>query len=68
MNNPTLPETGFVRLPAVMAVFPISKSSLYAGIKNVIISVPHPLTSCKRIKAPSKYFSIQCEVPYLSVF
>jgi len=30
----TLPETGFIRLPAVLAVFSISKSSWYEGIKK----------------------------------
>jgi predicted DNA-binding transcriptional regulator AlpA len=35
MNNYNhLPETGFVRLPVVLSVIPISKSSLYAGIKE----------------------------------
>lgn len=30
----TLPETGFVRLPVVLSVFPISKSALYDGIRK----------------------------------
>lgn len=29
-----LPETGFVRLPAVLAVFPVSKSAWWDGIKK----------------------------------
>jgi prophage regulatory protein len=29
-----LPETGLVRLPAVLAVFPVSKSSWWAGVKS----------------------------------
>ncbi len=28
-----LPETGFLRLPQVLKVFPISKSSWWAGVK-----------------------------------
>lgn len=30
----TLPETGFIRLPAVLAVIPISKSSWWNGIRE----------------------------------
>lgn len=33
MQSPTLPDTGFVRLPQVLAVIPVSKSSWYAGIQ-----------------------------------
>lgn len=33
MNDP-LPPTGFVRLPAVLNVFPVSKSTWWAGIKT----------------------------------
>ena len=29
----TLPATGFVRLPTILAVFPISESGWWAGIK-----------------------------------
>lgn len=31
-----LPQTGFVRLPVVLAVFPISRSAWWAGIKRGI--------------------------------
>lgn len=35
MNTPaTLPETGFVRLPAVLAVFPVSRASWWNGVKS----------------------------------
>lgn len=34
INRNTLPETGFVRLPVVLAVFPVSKSTWWAGIKE----------------------------------
>ena len=33
INPLTLPETGLVRLPQVLSVFPISKSSWWAGVK-----------------------------------
>lgn len=34
MDNQILPETGFVRLPAVLKVFPVSKSTWWAGVKE----------------------------------
>ena len=34
MNNQILPETGFIRLPAVLNVFPVSKSTWWAGVKD----------------------------------
>ena len=30
----TLPETGFVRLPEILKVFPVSKSTWWAGVKD----------------------------------
>ena len=30
----TLPATGFLRLPQVLAVFPVCKSSWWAGVKS----------------------------------
>lgn len=30
----TLPETGFVRLPQILQVFPVSKSTWWAGVKD----------------------------------
>lgn len=42
--NKTLPETGFVRLPVFLSVFPVSKSSLYAGIKKGIYPAPVKLS------------------------
>ena len=44
MKNLSLPETGFVRLPVVLAVFPISKSSFYAGIQKGIYPAPIKLS------------------------
>ncbi len=29
-----LPETGFVRLPAILAVFPVGRSSWWAGVAS----------------------------------
>ena len=34
MNHIILPETGFVRLPEVLKVFPVSKSTWWAGVKD----------------------------------
>ncbi|MCD8498104.1 MAG: AlpA family phage regulatory protein [Alphaproteobacteria bacterium] len=34
MRNQILPETGFVRLPEVLRVFPVSKSTWWAGVKE----------------------------------
>lgn len=32
-HNP-FPSTGFVRLPQILSVFPVSRSSWYAGVKS----------------------------------
>jgi predicted DNA-binding transcriptional regulator AlpA len=32
-TNAILPETGFVRLPTVLAVYPISRSAWWSGVK-----------------------------------
>lgn len=32
--NPNLPEVGYVRLPGVLAVFPVSRSTWWAGVKD----------------------------------
>jgi len=34
MQNYILPETGFVRLPQVLKIFPVSKSTWWAGVKD----------------------------------
>jgi predicted DNA-binding transcriptional regulator AlpA len=34
MHNQILPETGFVRLPQILKVFPVSKSTWWAGVKD----------------------------------
>ena len=33
-NKPTLPETGFVRLPIILAHIPVGKSTWWAGVKS----------------------------------
>lgn len=33
-NQSILPETGFVRLPAILKVFPVSRSTWWAGVKD----------------------------------
>jgi prophage regulatory protein len=33
-NPQELPQTGFVRLPAVLRVIPVSKSTWWAGVKT----------------------------------
>jgi len=40
MNDKTLPETGFVRLPTVLKVFPVSKSTWWAGVKAKLYPQP----------------------------
>jgi predicted DNA-binding transcriptional regulator AlpA len=32
--NPSLPATGFVRLPRVLDVIPVSRSAFWAGVKT----------------------------------
>ena len=33
-NNQSLPETGFMRLPAILAIIPVSKSTWWTGVKT----------------------------------
>ena len=33
-SRPTLPETGFVRLPQILSLIPISRSAWWAGIRE----------------------------------
>lgn len=33
-SRPTLPDTGFVRLPQTLALIPISRSAWWAGIRQ----------------------------------
>lgn len=34
INTNSIPSTGFMRLPAVLAVIPVSKSTWWAGVKS----------------------------------
>lgn len=36
IEQTSLPEVGFIRLPKILAYFPISRSAWYAGIKSGI--------------------------------
>lgn len=38
-----LPETGFVRLPTILAVFPVSRSSWWLGVKQGKFPAPTKL-------------------------
>lgn len=48
-NSNILPQIGFVRLPTVLQVYPISKSKLYADIKAG--KFPAPLKLSERVSA-----------------
>lgn len=49
MSITILPETGFVRLPQILAVFPISRSSFWAGVKSG--KYPKPVKLSQRCTA-----------------
>jgi predicted DNA-binding transcriptional regulator AlpA len=40
-----LPETGFIRLPVVLSLIPISKSALYDGIRKGLYPPPVKLSA-----------------------
>lgn len=44
-----LPKSGYVRLPTVLAVFPVSKSSWYKGVKSG--KYPQPVKLAARTTA-----------------
>lgn len=44
-KQPTLPETGFVRLPQILAVFPVSKSTWWLGVQQGRFPQPVKLTA-----------------------
>jgi prophage regulatory protein len=48
-DNVSLPETGFIRLPAVLSVIPVSKSTWWAGVKTG--RYPKPVKLGERITA-----------------
>ena len=49
MQQTTLPETGYLRLPQVLRLIPVSKSSWWAGIKSGLY--PRPVKLGKRTTA-----------------
>lgn len=49
MQNTILPETGFIRLPQVLQVIPISKSTWWLGVKTG--RFPKPTKLGKKISA-----------------
>ena len=58
MPNLNLPETGFLRLPAVLALIPVSKSTWWAGIKAGRFPQPvkiGPRTTCWRVEDIRKF-------------
>lgn len=44
-----LPQTGFVRLPQILKVFPVSKSTWWAGVKDG--RFPKPVKLSTRVTA-----------------
>lgn len=46
-KKPTLPETGYVRLPIILAHIPVGKSTWWAGIKKG--RFPNPIKMGSRI-------------------
>ena len=49
MNITALPETGFVRLPLILSVFPVSRSAFWAGVKAG--KYPQPVKLSERTTA-----------------
>lgn len=49
MTITALPETGFVRLPLVLACFPVSRSAWWAGVKSG--KYPKPVKLSERTTA-----------------
>lgn len=48
-DYPSIPSTGFMRLPAVLTVIPVSKSTWWAGVKSG--RFPKPVKLGERITA-----------------
>lgn len=49
MSITALPETGFVRLPLILSVFPVSRSAFWAGVKSG--KYPQPVKLSERTTA-----------------
>ena len=50
-ESPIIPNTGYVRLPQILAVVPISKSSWWAGVKSGRYPSSYKLGRCTMWKA-----------------
>jgi len=48
-NTTALPQTGFVRLPQILAVFPVGRSTWWAGVKSK--KYPQPVKISPRCTA-----------------
>ena len=48
-TNISFPETGFIRLPQVLALFPVSRSAFWAGVKSG--KYPKPVKLSQRCTA-----------------
>lgn len=49
MHDPILPETGFVRLPIILKIYPVSKSTWWAGVKAK--TYPQPVKLGRKVTA-----------------
>tara|TARA_R110000787_G_scaffold258054_1_gene363250 strand:- start:2521 stop:2715 length:195 start_codon:yes stop_codon:yes gene_type:complete len=49
IENISLPQTGFVRLPVILKIFPIGKSTWWQGVKDG--KYPKPVKLSDRITA-----------------
>jgi prophage regulatory protein len=49
IDRSKLPETGFIRLPQVLGIFPVSKSTWWQGIKDGLY--PKPVKLAARVSA-----------------
>lgn len=44
MKSTNIPESGFIRLPQVLSLFPVSRTAWYDGIKKGIYPAPVKLS------------------------
>lgn len=66
MDAQILPETGFVRLPEVLKVFPVSKSTWWAGVKDGRYPQPvklGPKMTAWRVQDVRKLIAVMNEQP-----
>lgn len=48
-NQPSIPTFGFLRLPQILAIFPISKSAWWEGCRTGRYPKPVKLSSCTTV-------------------